>query len=59
MQHLAPVSAEEAELKALPILMAGYLRRGRRRSARERALRAAVKLERDDRRCQPPRICAL
>lgn len=59
MTYLPQVSAAEAQLKALPILMAGYLRRGRHRSLRERALRATVKLERDDRRCQPPRICVL
>jgi len=57
MQHIKPVSVEEARSKALPILLAGFHRRGRSRSLRERGLRADVKLARDDE--QEPRICVL
>jgi hypothetical protein len=59
MNYLKPVSIEEAQNKALPILLAGYKRRGANRSLWERARRAEVKLERDDKRRQEPQISAL
>ncbi len=59
MQHIRPVSVDEAESRALPILLAGFRRRGELRSPQERALRAEVKLARDDQHRQEPKICAL
>ena len=59
MAYLKPASVEDARNKALPILLACYERHGQRRSPEERARRAQVKLDRDDRRRQKPRICSL
>lgn len=59
MKHLQPVSVEVARQIALPILLNGYRRRGQQRATWERAQRAEVKLERDDKRRQEPRVCAL
>lgn len=57
--HIKPATIEEAQAKALPILVAGFRRRGAQRTAQERAVRAEVKLVRDDQHCQEPRVCAL
>ena len=57
--NLKPVSIEEVERKALTILVAGFERRGQRRSAAERAKRAPEKLARDELGSQRPRVCAL
>lgn len=59
VKYVKPASVEEAERKALPILQAGYDRRGQPRAAKEREKRAQVKLDRDDQAPQRPRICAL
>lgn len=59
MRRCKPVSVEEAREKALPLLLAGYERRGRMRNEQERARRAAVKVERDDQDPREPRIFAL
>lgn len=59
MQQIQPVSVAEARAKALPILLAGYRRRGAARTSDERAHRAELKVARDDEFGQPPKICAL
>ena len=59
MKHIPRASIEEARRVALPILLEGWRRRGRRRSDGEREQRADVKLARDDERNTPPEICTI
>ncbi|MBU1896978.1 hypothetical protein KKB55_04325 [Myxococcota bacterium] len=59
MIQIKRASVEECLTKALPILIAGYEKRGQRRSEEERSQRNKVKLERDDEHNNPPQLCSI